>query len=760
MCDPFALEVHPSISTGHSDLESLPPYLPRAHDSQVRVALEQVVTQGRSRMLTLVGDSSTGKTRCCWEALNYLDKIEPGRWRVWHPFDPTGPDALLHALDRVGPQTVIWLNEAQRYLGGDAGMDNASADPELKERVAAGLRSLLVDHDRGPVLIMATVWPDYWTRLTHRPASGPDGHANARELLTGTDIGVPEKFSADQVGLLGDDPRLRLAAAQAEHGRITQFLAGAPELLRRYRDAYPAARAILDGAIDARRFGHPLALPLALLAGAAPGYLDDQEWDRVGQDWLDQALAYAGEPCHGARGLLTQIRPRPGEPTGPPTYRLADYLEQSGGRSRAAAFPPGLFWDTATAVIADPDTLAALGHSAHERGRFGRAVQLWQHAAHRGHARALTRLAKQQFQAGDIDKATALYREAADRGDNFALSSLAYLRQQSGDLGGATSLYRQAVSRGYTPALNSLARLSELGGDVEGATDLYETAANRGDHAALSAMVLLRHRIGDADGAARWTRIQAASNSYSLVSLGRLREQAGDLDGAATLYKVAAGRGSTHALSLLARHRQQAGEPDGEVATYRQAADGGIYTQGGDEERAFFRANALTELGLLRERAGDDEGAASLYKQAVDLGDTTALAWLAGLLEEKGDIAGAVELAREAAGQGDGRTFTWVAWLREQAGDVELAASLYRETFDIGDIDAMIEVVMQRWEDGDIDGAAVILREAVNRGYDGVNLLADLQDDAGDPDTARRLRRFGLTDEGDPAQSLSITAGP
>jgi hypothetical protein len=55
---------------------------------------------------------------------------------------------------------------------------------------------------------------------------------------------VPAAFTPDQVaGLAGArDVRLALAAELAESRQVVQFLAGAPELLARYRNAPPAAR--------------------------------------------------------------------------------------------------------------------------------------------------------------------------------------------------------------------------------------------------------------------------------------------------------------------------------------------------------------------------------------------------------------------------------------------------------------------------------------------------------------------------------------
>ena len=199
----------------------------------------------------------------------------------------------------------MWLNEAQLYLD--------AADGGLGERVAAGLRELLRDPARAPVLVLATLWPQYWDALTARPAGGADPHAQARELLAGHDITVPAAFTAAQLQRLGQagDARLAQAAAGAQDGQVIQFLAGAPELLARYRNAPPAAAALIHAAMDARRLGTGIALPQAFLEAAAPGYLTDTEWDALDDDWLEQALAYTAEDSKGVRGPLTCIRPRP-----------------------------------------------------------------------------------------------------------------------------------------------------------------------------------------------------------------------------------------------------------------------------------------------------------------------------------------------------------------------------------------------------------------------------------------------------------------
>ena len=161
--DPFDLEVHWPVRPEDAPpgLPVLPPYVPREHD-QLLGQVVRAAAEGRSGIAVLVGGSSTGKTRACWEALALLWDQDPA-WRLWHPIDPSRPDAALRELPGIGPRTVVWLNEAQFYLD--------VTDAGLGERVAAGLRELLRHPPRTPVLILATLWPQYWDTLTARRAA-------------------------------------------------------------------------------------------------------------------------------------------------------------------------------------------------------------------------------------------------------------------------------------------------------------------------------------------------------------------------------------------------------------------------------------------------------------------------------------------------------------------------------------------------------------------------------------------------------------
>jgi AcrR family transcriptional regulator len=118
--DPFVFEVHRPVKAqaAYSGLPSLPPYVRREHDEEL-AEVSSAARDGRSGIAVLVGGSSTGKTRACWETLKTLTTpdIRNGSWRLWHPLEPSPAKAASQALPLVAPRTVIWLNEAQRYLG-------------------------------------------------------------------------------------------------------------------------------------------------------------------------------------------------------------------------------------------------------------------------------------------------------------------------------------------------------------------------------------------------------------------------------------------------------------------------------------------------------------------------------------------------------------------------------------------------------------------------------------------------------------------
>ncbi|GAA2459533.1 helix-turn-helix transcriptional regulator [Streptomyces macrosporus] len=310
--EPHDLEVHPAgpapgpaPAPGAAPGRVLPGYVRREHDQALDQAVQDVA-EGRSRMLVLVGSSSTGKTRACWKA---VQPLAARGWRLWHPFDPTRARAALEDLQRVRPRTVVWLNEAQHYLG----------DTRVGERIAAAVHDLLTDPGRAPVLVLGTLWPEYAKAYAALPAPGqPDPHSRVRELLASRTLTVPDTFTpealrAAAVLAAGGDALPADALTRArDHGRLAQDLAGAPELLRRYQHGIPAARAVLEAAMDARRLGVGLHLLQAFLIDAAVDYLTDHDYDQLTDDRAEQAFADLAHPVHGKQAPYAGSPPAPG----------------------------------------------------------------------------------------------------------------------------------------------------------------------------------------------------------------------------------------------------------------------------------------------------------------------------------------------------------------------------------------------------------------------------------------------------------------
>ncbi|UED83281.1 hypothetical protein [Streptomyces profundus] len=420
------LEVHPALAVGTAEdgLGALPAYVRREFDERLD-AMVATAADGRSGIAILVGGSSTGKTRACWEAVRSL----PDGWRLWHPVEPDRAPALIEQLSQVGPRTVVWLNEAQHYL----------LNREHGAHVAAGLREVLNDPGRAPVLVLGSIWHRHWDELTAVPSSGPDRYAQARQLVKAKDLPVPGAFTAEElkaVGIAGNgDPRLAEALARAEQGQITQYLAGGPALLERYRTAPDAARTLIEAAMDARRLGHGEELPLALLEAAGPGYLTDLQWDALPDNWQRGAWDHVtdSKACRGARSPLYRRRPRGGSSAyEQPRYHLAHYLEQHGRETRRTSPVPATLWDAFIDFAARED-LTTLAAAAQDRGLMREAALCYVAAVRAGHRRAAWSLAAMLEGGNRIPEALRWYRWCAESGtDEEAHARVAWLADRSG----------------------------------------------------------------------------------------------------------------------------------------------------------------------------------------------------------------------------------------------------------------------------------------------------------------------------------------
>ncbi|MGW3099678.1 hypothetical protein ACWDCC_40270 [Streptomyces sp. NPDC001102] len=562
-CRPLDLEVHHAIHVA-AETSELPVYVAREHD----IHLQRVVAAaraGQSQLCFLVGESSTGKTRACWEAIQVL---AADGWRLWHPFDPTRAEAALAGLAAAGPRTVVWLNEAQHYLGA----------PEAGEPIAAAVQTMLADVRRAPILVVGTLWPVHWDQLTSLPATHErDAHPQSRHLLTGRQIRVPDAFTEQDLDALRNaarsDERLAQALEGAADRRITQFLAGVPALLARHSNAGPGARAVLDAAMDARRLGCGIALPAAFLEKAATGYLSPSVLRTLDDDWFEDALRYTTRCVHGNAALLERIRRFTGSSREERWFRLADYMEQYGRRTRSHLCPPASFWDAALEHLSRPADVSALASAAAERWRLRYARLLSELAGRLPISVPATGTEEQPSEYGFLDNDTDWLE---DHLTCRALADLAFNAADAFDYEQAAALALQAGACCQPDALAAIALRHEASGLPVEASDLAHYAAINGAPSCLSELAMMRERAGLYDEAAHYAR-EAAEYGFTgtLADLAITREAAGDKETAEGLWETAAGYGHPEALANIARFQYEAHDIHGAMRTAREALDRG-----------------------------------------------------------------------------------------------------------------------------------------------------------------------------------------
>ncbi|WP_053721179.1 tetratricopeptide repeat protein [Saccharothrix sp. NRRL B-16348] len=707
--DPYAVEVHRSITLDEGQLPGLPVYVPRAHDEQLREVVEQAVG-GRSAIAVLTAGSAAGKTRACWEALAPLRAA--GGWRLWHPQSPTRAQAALAGLDRVGPRTVVWLNETQEYLG---------ASGDRGERVVGMLRALLSDPRRAPVLVLGTLWREHHNDLTREPGS------QTTALLAGHVIRVPDMFEDVDLPALAQaakaDPRLAWARQHAAGRQVTQSLAGAPELLDRWRTAPRAAEAVLRTAVDAWRLGYPEALSAQLLSQGALAYLNDVEVDQLGEDWLERTLDYATRPCKGAPGPL--IRHRTGTDRAP-LYKLHDYLCQQGTRDRERERCPAGLWDALVEHTTDVDHLVALAEQAQQRGLYSLAARL-----------------------ADRALRVASDGRAAVSGTARAMRLLGWLHERRGATTESAAWHARADGLDPPLRLDSLWLWHDLAEDEDDLRD-RSVAGDRGAMMVLADRLMATH----VEEALLWARRAAeAGESEPVLRLADALQDAYRTDEAKQVLTSQAEAGNLGAMWRLAQ----------------------LLTAQGETEEAFhwIRAHgetgdplAVSKLAAALQRRGDRNGAEELLRRHAEAGATPLMWHLGEFLVRHGDLDEAITWFQRSAAE-DLMAERLILDKCRALGRVADAEPPLRAQHDKGNWSATGRLAEALVLLGRHDEAELLLRWLVEATTDtstmmgiaepdGMPQLIDLLDATGRGAEAARLRRYGIEPGGKTAVAFDL----
>ncbi|KOX06665.1 hypothetical protein ADK66_22355 [Micromonospora sp. NRRL B-16802] len=693
--EPFDLGVHRSISPAERVATILPDYVGRSHDAKLHRLLHPLPTNGV--LIVLVGGSSTGKTRTAYEAV--LTCLPDQALEF-----PTTALALSERRP-AGPPSVIWLDEAQRYFNSPHGEAAAVAVMEM-------LRS------NAPVVVIGTLWPQYWQRFTTQPEPGDaDPHHEARTLLArAVRIDVPPTFLPVDVDLARSrsDPRLRDAIATAgSSNRITQALAAGPDLIAAYQDADPYAQALMLAAADARAAGRAAPLSAAMLEHAAAGYLDEQQRARTAP-WFAAAIAYVTRMVKGVIAPLTPVRSQPdlGEPDG---YVLADYLLQH-LRPEQDMYPlPPQLW---AVLLADPGPLEdqlRLAREAEERHLYRDVVTLCASPANQGSPGAAMAIGVLLSRLDRHDESDPWVRRAAELGHEGAIQSLAQRYVWDATSG-------QAVHEDPTDAERHLRQLVENPNDLDALVRL---------------VYLLTDSARSDEARALLTERAEQGNPPALVVLANLlyeQDQQGDLE---PLLHEQTAKGSPIAAILLAGLMNELGRAE-ESQTLRSTIVHKI------------PADALEHCVELLIEGDQWCGADGLLRHAAENGHAWAMQRLAGLLIEDGiefdDDPELFEegesLLRRAADAGDRYANVLLPSMLNRLGKTEDAADVLQQRAATDDQEILLDVASQLMHLGHHDEANEVLRRLTAAGKPQAPVrVAYLLRQAGQPEQAEALLR-------------------
>jgi tetratricopeptide (TPR) repeat protein len=703
------------------------PYVRRPFDDQLDGALDRRVQDTDRRMLLLVGDAMSGKSRVGANALRAHSTLSTRPLLVPHP------GANLHeVVELVSPTgAVLWLDDLNTYLTGlDGGvLRDWQTRPGLV--VVATLRSDLEREFLKPELRPAWVAIDDST-LVER-------------------LNVPEEWSEQEQQALSEaEPIIRSKVAA---GLSLGEVLGAADVLRDHlRTADPFRSAVVFAVIDWARIGFTDGIPESLAEDLWPEYLSRKNATVFGNREVDErhddyqkVVRWARQPIPGTGTmLLTRRNDR---------LHVDDYLVAH--RPPELPATPHAVWEAALHhAMADQYVmkLPFVGMRAADAGETEIARIAYQTSIERKDQLApiaKVGLGGLLMKEGDTKSASALTMPLLgfafkDMAPSLAQLGLAMIQQ--GDLERAQTFLRPAAYSRHPEhapqAALFLGMVLAKEGDLDGARTAYQVAIDSGhaEHAPLAAVILgeLLAKEGDLDGAR--TAYQVAIDSghaehapKAAFALGRLLAKQGDLDGARTAYQAAIDSGHAEraplaalALGVLLGER---GDLDGARTAYQAAIDSG------HAERA---PQAAVILGELLAKEGDLDGARTAYQVAIDSGHAEhaplAAAGLAVLLDERGDFDGARTALQVAIDSGHAELAPQAALILGEVlgerGDLDGARTAYQAAIDSGHAELAPQAALALGrllaKQGDLDGARTAYQAAIDSGHDPESATAEL----------------------------------
>ncbi|MFF5306730.1 tetratricopeptide repeat protein [Streptomyces sp. NPDC013161] len=705
---------------GHAVVEpdvDLPVFVERDVSEQLRSWMRTAGHDGG--FIVLVGNSCVGKTRLLFESA----RAELADFAVLAP--DLGDGGLVNALAEASfplPKLVVWLDELQRFLPGPFFVnDEVAGHTPLS---ASAVRKLLAADTS--VAIVGTLWPEYATELraTELAPGSAAQHPRYPAAVDILSIGgvrdlVVQPFSlterARAATLAVWDPRLAQAVADRDYN-VTEALAGARQIMRRYQQATDLNQAVIHAAIDARRLGIQGPLTRELLCAAARGYFTTVEPDDA---WFERALAELSSSSRRDDRATAPLIPLPtADRRAVLGYTVADYLQQRLAWRRRSEQLSAITWQALVEHTVDLDDRLRLADGAYRRLVYGAAETLYRALAP-GNCEAALELADLLDDQGKSEGAQEVLRAIAESNEAAAI----HLARLLAD-GGRIDELRARAGTGDRRAAQVLAAVLAEQGDVaelraradagdadavdqligllaqQDNADELRRLADAGDGSAADHLALVLRRQGEIDELQQVLRARADVGDHNAAfQLADLLSEQGDIDEALRVLRVHAEMGSRAAVGRLSESLIQRGHVDQALQLLRSRADAG------DSYASVRLAVLLAEQGRvdeLRTRAG--------------AGDYEATDQLADLLARRGDTDEALQLLGGLAETGDRSAANRVEDLLRQKGNDEEALQQLRTRADSGDLDASNELARCLVQQGDVDEALRLLRKRADSG--------------------------------------------
>ncbi|MGW1047367.1 tetratricopeptide repeat protein [Streptomyces sp. NPDC002547] len=660
--------------------------------------------------LVLVGNSSVGKTRLLYECA----RAELRDFAVLAP--DLGDGGLVNTVADATfrlPKLIVWLDELQRFLPGPYFV--AGDQPSNVPISPAAVRRLLTADT--PVIIVGTLWPQYASALGAQKPDAATGeprylYQDAADILLVSDvvkrisIGSFSPAERTRTALLAaSDGRLARAVADPDYN-VTEALAGAPQIMRRYEQASQAEQAIVHAAVDARRLGVQATLTEEFLRDAARGYLTTVHPDDT---WFTNALLELTSSTRPHDRATSPLIPKPApDRRSVQGYVPTDYLLQHLARQRRSHQLSRHTWRALTnhARHFGHDDELRLAESARSRMMNRTAERLYEDLIYI-HFEAYGALAALRAQRGDVAGATRALRERVDDGDVFAAVQLATLQVEQGDTEEAINTLRPHAEGLSEPiAVDFLAVLLAQHRSISEAITFLREDAEEQERINLR---LLAAILGEGDSTLPGLRHASdPSDREDPVCEGSQRS-ATDREGQFTLpFRAGSSPGDYDAAARLARQLAQRDDVPLAIDVARRRGNPD------DPSLAIWTAERLSELGqpedaiaLLRPHAdaGNPAAADKLAELSAQDRDTTDLQGSPGdgpTTDEEQQTTAAVDprvidALRSAA---DGGSYAAAKQLiqlltRQNARDL-LFAEVYAGTY--GAADALITYLTQHGE--------------------------------------------------------------